>query len=353
VAPWAQPQKRQGRRNLLVIGLIVVILLAACGGGAYALLHRSTKGSTTGIGPPGTSKTSAPGATSTASSGNTPVSSGGTQTLNNINRTAVYGGVMITLVSATQTKSVPDDFKNFNPDQDDILKITANIDFEGNRYGGFFATHRLLGPDGKLIDRGLGHGNPKDEVPDTFGQPVQLPNSAFYFEVSNKSKITDWTLIVGEITEVRVELPLGGSYDPTIYQETPHTMGLNQPVTFNKGAITGVITKIVTIVWNPCGCQAPKGMRFLRVYFHVTNNTAGPAFVGDGNYPEYILIFPNGDRAQADTRYNAAINVTVNGQESKDVGYDSWVIPTTPAHYVMKFLNPDGSVVGTIDFGTI
>jgi hypothetical protein len=209
-----------------------------------------------------------------------------------------------------------------------------------------------MGTDGKLIDPGLGHGLPKDSIPQIFGDPRQL-SGAFYFEVPKTVKITDWSLVIGEPAEVLVVVPLSGNYDPTIYQEISHTMGLNQPIKYDNGNITGVITKIVTVTWNPCGCEAPKGMRFLRVYFHVTNNTSAPVFVGDGNYPQYLLIYPNGDRLQADTQYNAHIDATVAGKESKDVGFDSWVIPAASAPYTMIFLNPDGSKAGQIDFGTV
>ncbi len=352
VAPWAQPQKARGRRNVLVVFLVVVVLLAACGGGVYAYLNSKSKSRTTGTGTPGTSHTPGTSAT-TPGGGNTPVTSGGTQKLENIDRVAFYAGVMFTVKSALQTKNMPD-FSNGNPDQDDILKISVSVDYEGRSFqSGFIVNGRVKGPDGKVIETGIGHGLPKDEVPGIFGNPIQLSDAAFYFEVPNAVKITEWTLVIGELNEVQVEIPLSGTYDPTLSQEIPHTMGLNQQVTYSGGRITGVITKIVTVTWNPCGCQAPKGMRFLRVYFHVTNNTQAPVEVGDGLVPQYVLIYPNGDRMLADTRYNFPISVDVNGQESKDVGFDSWVIPTAPAAYVMKFLNPDGSVVGTIDLGTI
>ncbi|HEY7356250.1 MAG TPA: hypothetical protein VH590_07280 [Ktedonobacterales bacterium] len=352
VAPWAQPQKSRGRKNIFIVLLVAVILIAACGGTAYALLHGKSKNTATGSSIPGTSNTPGTGATAPPAATNTPAPSGAAQKLDNINRVGVYGGIMFTVKSALQAKSVPE-FQNGNPDQDDILKISVGIDFEGFRYGGFIVNGRVMGPDQRPIERGIGHGNPKDEVPGIFGDPLQLPNAAFYFEVPNTVKITDWTLVIGEATEVQMVIPLTGNYDPTFYQEATHTMGLNEPVTYNKGAITGVITKIITVVWNPCGCQAPKGMRFLRLYFHVTNNTAAPAFVGDGTYAQYILIYPNGDRMQADTKYNAHIDATVNGQESKDVGFDSWVIPADPAAYQIVFLEPDGTVVKTIDLGTV
>jgi hypothetical protein len=329
---------------VLTILLIILLLGGALGAGAYFLLHTS---STANKG----SASSTPGTSSTPGAGSTPGSSGNTQTLNNINRQAVYAGVMVTVVSAFEAQQVPD-FQNFQPDQDAILKIVVNVDEEFTRHGGFLFTGRVMGTDGKLIVRGLGHGLPKDILPEIMGEPVKI-TGAFYFEVPKAVKITDWTLVIGEPSEELVNIPLAGNYDPTLYQEIPHTQGLNQPIKYDKGNITGVITKIITVTWNPCGCEAPKGMRFLRVYFHVTNNTAAPVFVGDGNYPQYLLIFPNGDRKQADTQYNAPINVTVQGQESKDVGFDSWVIPADPAPYTMVFLNPDGSKAGQIDFGTV
>jgi hypothetical protein len=343
-APRAQPQKKSGRRFAFgcVVAILLVVLL--CGGGGVLAFHLLTSGkgtSTTGQQASGT-----PGATSTSAS------TSPTQTLNNINRTAIYAGVVVTVVSAFEARQVSDDFSNNDPTHDDILKIAATIDFEGSRHGGFYFHGRVMGPDGNVIERGIGHGNPKDGFPEILGDPVKR-SGAFYFEVPRTVKISDWTLMIGEPTEVLVNIPLTGNYDPSIYQEVSHMMGLNQPIKYDNGNITGVITKIITANWNPGGYEAPKGMRLLRVYFHVTNNTALPVNVGDGVPPQYLLIYPNGDRLQADAQYNVAIDAVVQGGESKDVGFDDWVIPAAPAPYTMIFLNPDGSQAGKVDFGSI
>lgn len=349
VQPWAQPPKK--RRGRLVLGclLALVLLVAVLGGGGFLLVKAfSSKGGTTahqGNGTPGAGAT--PGSTSTVATG-----PNGQQTLNNINRIGIYGGVTFTVMSAIEAQKVPDDFSNNDPDHDNILKIVVGVDWEGSSHAGFIVDRSIVSPGGNPIERGIGHGNPKDEVPDIFSDPIK-GTYAFYFEVPKTVKITDWTLLVGDANQVVMTIPLGGNYDPTIYQEHPHTQGLNQPIKYDNGNITGVITKVITVTWNPCGCQAPKGMRFLRLYFHVTNNTALPVNVSDGIPPQYLLIYPNGDRLQADTQYNAPINAVVNGGESKDVGFDSWVIPSTPAPYTIVFLNPDGSKAGQIDLGTV
>ena len=349
VQPWAQPPKK--RRGRLVLGclLALVLLVAVLGGGGFLLVKAfSSKGGTTTQQGSGT-----PAAGTTPGSGGTAVTSpNGQQTLSTINRVGIYAGVMFTLVSALQAKSVPDGFSNGDTTHDDILKIVVNVDYEGSSHAGFIVDSRVVSPGGNPIERGIGHGNPKDEVPQIFSNPLK-GTYAFYFEVPKTVKIADWTLLIGDENQVVVMIPLNAAYDPTVYQEHQHTMGLNQPIKYDNGNITGVITKIITVTWNPCGCQAPKGMRFLRTYFHVTNNTAAPVNVGDGIPPQYVLIYPNGDRMQADTQYNTSIDAVVNGGESKDVGFDSWVIPATPAPYTIVFLNPDGSKAGQIDLGTV
>lgn len=345
-APWAQPQKKSGRRFAFGCVVAIVLLVLLLGGGGFLAfrLLSSGKGSTANSQHAGSNT---PGATSTSTS----TSSAPTQKLDNINRQANYAGVSVTVMSAFEAQQMPN-FQNFQPDQDAILKITASVSYAFTRHSGFYFTGRVVGPDGKPIERGLGHGLPKDVVPEIMGDPLNL-TGAFYFEVPKAVKITDWTLVIGEPTDVLVNIPLAGNYDPSLYQEVSHTTGLNTQIKYDNGNITGVITKIITVTWNPCGCQAPKDMRFLRVYFHVTNNTAAPVFVGDGDWAQYLLVYPNGDRKRADTQFNAAINATVSGAESKDVGFDSWVIPATPAPYTLVFLNPDLSVAGQVDLGTI
>jgi hypothetical protein len=350
VAPWARPQKKRGRRFVpgFVIAMVLLVLLLGSGGVLAFRLLSSGKSTSTSS---GQHASATPGATRTPGAPGTPGSSASTQTLNNINRQAVYAGVMITILSASEAQQFPD-FQNFQPDQDAILKVAATIDEEFTSHSGFLFHARVVAPGGNPIEVGLGHGIPRDRMPDELGNPTRF-NGAFYFEVPKAVKITDWSLMIGDDTEELVMIPLGGNYDPTLYQEISHTTGLNQPITYDSGHITGVITKIFTVTWNPCGCEAPKGMRFLRLYFHVTNNTAAPVFVGDGTWAQYVLIYPNGDRMRADVRYNAPIDATVAGAESKDVGFDSWVIPADPAPYTIVFLNPDLSQAGQVNLGTV
>ena len=94
-------------------------------------------------------------------------------------------------------------------------------------------------------------------------------------------------------------------------------------------------------------------MRFLLMYLHVTNNTALAIGVGDGVPPQYLLVYPNGDRSQPTDLYGSLIDADVGGGESKDVGYDTFLIPTAPAPYVIVFLNPDGTTAGQVNLGTI
>lgn len=355
VAPWAQPPKKQ--RTGLKVGLgcliALVLVVALLGGGGYLLIKALSGGGKTGQHPgntPGVGST--PGTGSTPGAGSTPSTGpNGSQTLNNINRQAIYAGVNITVSSATQTHDVSQGYTNRDPDHDEILRIQGMIDNQTSSHGGFSFTVQVLDPTGNKYDRGIGHGVPTDEFPEIIDQPI-TKTGAWYFEIPKGTKIGDWKLVIGEPSELPVTIPLTGPYDPTMYQEMSHTMGLNQPIKYSNGNITGVITKVITATWNS-GYQAPKGMRFLRLYFHVTNNTALPVNVGDGTPPQYVLIYPNGDRKQADTRYNTAINEVVQGAESKDVGFDSWVIDPTPAPYTILFLNPDGSKAGQIDLGTV
>ena len=65
--------------------------------------------------------------------------------------------------------------------------------------------------------------------------------------------------------------------------------------------------------------------------------------IGGGNY---ALIFPNGDPTRATSIYGSLIDVLVNPGESKDVSYDTFLVPPAPAHYTMNFFNSDGSPAG-------
>ncbi len=344
VAPWAQaPKKRKGRWIFGCLAAVVVVLLA-CGGGSYLLISKLGSSSN---------------GTAQHQSGTTPGTGAGTgstpgsntfnpQTLDNINRQAIYAGMTITIQSAQQIASVQG-FYNNDPEHDAVLKIQGKVDNQTNRPSGVPIAAHLLDASGNMVDPNGGHGSPKDAFPG-FVPPFNAITGAWYFEVPRNAKISDWTLLIGDGQEVQVAIPLTGSYDPKKWEPVKHQIG--QTITYNDGNIKGTVTQVVTAVWEP-GYQAPKGMRFLLMYLHVVNNTAFSIAVGDGTPPQYLLLFPNGDRHQPEVVYNTPINEVVEGGESKDVGYDTFLIPEEPAHYVLLFLNPDGSTAGQVDLGTI
>jgi hypothetical protein len=326
----------------------VVILLAACGGGAYALLHRTSKGSTT-TNSPGTSKTASTGNTpssgNTPGSCNTPFTNCTTKTLNNINRQAIYAGVGVTITSAEQADN-EQDFSNTDPARASVLKVSTTLDNQTTRASGVPFSVVAITPSGQRYDTRSG---PTDALPIIV--PAQnTVMGAWYFQVPKTSKISDWKLVIGDARELPVTIPFTGSFDSTIYQQA--SKNINQMVKFDNGNITGTVLKIETSPWNP-GYQPPQGMRFLRVYFAGTNNTAIAVNVGDGTPPQYLLIYPDGQRKQPEVVYGGAINDILNGGESKTLGFDSWLIPLDKASYKMVFLNPDGTTAGTVDFGTI
>src|SRR5262249_37302659 len=130
------------------------------------------------------------------------------------------------------------------------------------------------------------------------------------------------------------------------------THQIGQTIVYENGAITYTVTQIVVGTWT-AGYQAPKGMRDLEMYLHVTNNTAIGIDAGEGTPPVYLLVFPNGDRFQHTDLTATFINTVVGGGESKDVGFDTFVIPLTPTPGLqMVFLFADGSVAGKVDLGS-
>ncbi len=347
VQPWAQPpKKRSGAKVALGCLIAVVLVVALLGGGGFLLVKAlSSKGGNTthqGSGTPGTGTT--PGAENTPDSGTTPGGSGssGTQTLDNLNRQAIYAGVNITIVSAQEAASLPDrqesdpslyalevQAKESNQTTHSVYpKITA-IGSDGSTYALYTTTPAIFGI--------------------TWGDS-SVASGALLFDVPKGSKIGDFTIQFGSADEAPVTVPLSGSYDPTQWQQVTHQIG--QTVTYDDGKIKGTVTQVVVGLWTP-GYQAPKGMRLLLMYLHVVNNTALGINVGDGTPPQYLLVYPNGDRSQPSYLYGAQIDAVVGGGESKDVGYDTFLIPTAPAPYTIVFLNPDGSTTGQVNLGTV
>ena len=345
VQPWAQPpKKRSGAKVALGCLVALVLVVALLGGGGFLLVKALSKGGSTshqGSGTPGTGTTT--GAGNTPGSGSTPGGSGsGTQTLNNINRQAIYAGVNITIVSAQEAASLPDR-QETDPS---LYALGVQIKVSNQTSHGVYPTFTAIGSDGSTYE--LYKSTPAS-LSISWGANSVL-SGALNFDVPKGSKIGDFTIQLGKAEEAPVTVPLSGSYDPTQWQQTTHQVG--QTVTYDDGKIKGTVTQVVVGLWTP-GYQAPKGMRLLLMYLHAVNNTAIGINVGDGTPPQYLLVYPNGDRSQPSTLYGTFIDAVVNGGESKDVGYDTFLIPTAPAPYVIVFLNPDGSTAGQVNLGTI
>jgi hypothetical protein len=332
VAPWAQPQKK---RTGLKVGLgclvaIVLVVLLLGGGGFFLYKKLSSKSSSTASGTPGAS------ATASATPGGNPA---GTQTLNDINREAIYAGGDFTIISAKEAASLPE-LQQSDPTLN-VLEVQIKETNQGTR--GLNPTFTAIGADGKASS--LYSSSPASVG--AFWNPGTTASGALFFKVPSGSKIGDFVIQIGNSMELPVSVPLTGTYDPNQWQ--PVTYPINKSVMIDIGRLKLTVTQIEVVTWNP-GFQAPKDMRLLRMYLHVESNEALAANVGSGNY---VLVFPNGDRAKATVIYGSLIDAGVAGGESKDVGYDTWVVPPEPADYGMAFFNSDGTPAGQIDLGTV
>jgi hypothetical protein len=338
VQPWAQPQKkRSGMKVALGCLVALVLVLAVLGGGGYLLIKAlSSKSSNTSHQGSSTTSSSTPGA------GSTPGTSGKTQTLDNINRQAIYAGVNLTIVSAQQAASLPDRQES-DPKLNALeVQIKADNQTDFNVY-----------PTVQVFDA-AGNTYPLyTSSPATLGlswAANTVASGGLLFDVPATSKIGDFRIQFGSSKELPVPIPLTGTYDPTQWQPVPHQIG--QTINYENGAIQYTVTQIVTTTWTP-GHQAPKGTRFLEMYLHITNNTAIGIDAGEGTPPAYLLVFPNGDRYQISPNAGEFIDEVVGGGESKDVGYDTFEIPPTPTPGLqMVFLFADGSVAGKVDLST-
>ena len=261
----------------------------------------------------------------------------GTQTLNAINRQAVYAGVNITILSAQEGASLPG-YQENDPTKN-ALGVRVKVSNQSSAT--VYPTITALTPDGNTYQL-AGHF--------IFWGSNFVGSDSWFFDVPKTSKIGDFQIQFGSPKEAPVTVPLAGTYDATQWQQVTHQVG--QTVNYDNKQIKGTVTQIVVGIWSP-GYQAPRGMRFLLMYLHVVNNTAVVVKVGDGTPPQYLLVFPNGDRNQPTDLYGSQIDAIIEGGESKDVGYDTFLIPTAPAPYVLVFLNPDGSTAGQVNLGTV
>jgi hypothetical protein len=346
VQPWAQPpKKRSGAKVALGCLVALVLVVALLGGGGFLLVKAlSSKGGNTthqGSGTPGAGATA--GAGSTPGSGSTPGGGGssGTQTLDNINRQAIYVGVNLTILSAQEGAKLPD-----RPESDPKLNaLEVQIKADNQTDYGVYPTVQVFDAAGNNYPLAT-------SAPATLGlnwAANTMASGGLLFDVPSTSKLGEFRIQFGNNKELPVPIPLTGAYDPSQWQPVTHQIG--QTIVYENGGIKYTVTQIVVSTWT-AGYQAPKGMRDLEMYLHVTNNTAIGIDAGEGTPPVYLLVFPNGDRFQHTDLSAEFINVVVGGGESKDVGYDTFVIPATPTPGLqMVFLFADGSVAGKVDLG--
>ena len=320
VPSYAQTPKKSGTKHFLLGCLVVVLLVALLGGGGYLVIKKLTSSATS------------------SSSGSTNEK----QTLANINRRAIYAGVNITILSATEDSSLPQ-YQPYDSSKN-ALGIQARIDDQApDPVDG--SNIAVVGADGNTY---AVEGS-NNALPSIWDQGI-VATGYWFFEVPPGNKIGNFKLVLGSVEEVPVTTPLTGPYDPNQWQQVTHHIG--QTVTYDNRQLQGTVTQVVTGIWTS-GYQAPKHTRFLLMYLHVVNNTAEGLNVGDVTPPQYLLLFPNGDRHQPELIYGPPINTIVEGGESKDVGDDTFLIPAAPAPYTIIFLNSNGSTAGQVKLGTI
>lgn len=350
VAPWAQPQKKSGRRFAFgCVGAIVLVVLLLGGGGvlAFKLLtsgksSTSTSqhgGNTPGAGnTPGTGNTPAPTSTPTIGTG------AGAQTLNNLNIQAIYAGVTITIMSAVQAPTVPG-YQPNDPSMD-ALKIQARLDNSHDTHSVYVTSNtNVVDPNGNPYS--TTNWNATGSLPSSIPAQANILGN-WYFTVPHGSNINDWKLVIGDSNESQETIPLNGSnYDPSVWQETPTPIG--KSVTYYGGAIVGTVVKVTTGVWTP-GYQAPQGKRFILVDLNVMNTTAADVYVGD---PEFALLGPDGSNYAQDSGHGYFINVDLGAHASMDVGYACFVVPPDKGDFQMIFYNKDNGVAAKIDLGTL
>jgi|SRR5579859_843853 len=347
VAPWAQPQKGGGRRVAMGLIVAVVLVVLVLGGGgvlAYTLLHKNsgnTANQNNGGTHPGASPTT--GAGSTPSPGTTPTPNlTGAQTLNNLNLQAIYAGVTITMMNATQFQGGPN--APVTDPTKDVLKIQGQFDNSVDTHDvSIDINTNVVGPDGNPYPV----VNLSDSLPGTI-HAQRKATGYWYFYVPHGTQISDWNVVIGSDNEAQETIPLtGANYDASMWQETPTPIG--KMVTYYGGSLVATVVKVATGVWTP-GYQAPKGMRFILVDLMVTNNSASSVYVGD---PEFTLLLPDGTRHNQDSSYGYFINDALGGHESKDEGYACFLVPPDKGDFQMIFFNQDNGVAGMVDLGTL
>ena len=261
-----------------------MLVVAVLGGGGFLLVKALTSKSGNTTTHQGSGNNSTPGAGSTPGG-----STGKTQTLDNINRQAIYAGVNITIISAKQAASLPERQES-DPKLNALeLQIKASNQTPESVYP---SSRRLLRMAPRMNLRVLHPaGFSVSWGSDSVG------SGSLFFDVPQGSKIGDFKVQIGSAQDALVTVPLTGTYDATQWQQVTHQVG--QTVTYDNGQIKGTVTQIVVGTWSP-GYQAPKDMRFLLMYLHVTNNTAFSIGVGDGTSTAVSVGLPEWRSEPAD-----------------------------------------------------
>ncbi|HLV97851.1 MAG TPA: zinc ribbon domain-containing protein [Ktedonobacterales bacterium] len=323
--PQPTPPRRR-RRGLLIVSLLLIVLLLGAGGYLAFNLTRQNAANQNGS--------------------NAGTSGDGGLSLPSINRQAIYAGANVTIQSAIKAHSFPG-FQKLDA-SDDVVKVKAQIENQTKVILMFFNAVHLLGPDGSRTEPSVTNAS---NVLAGYFNPGVSAVGYWYFEVShNQNGVGAYTIILGKGQEVQENVPFVGSYDPSVWQWVTKPIG--KSVTYHTqggGAVVGTVVKVSTGVWTP-GYQAPQGMRFILTDMMAANQTPVPVYIS-GNALK--LQAPGGVPESPSTMYGYFINDSLSGGENKDEGYASFVVPPAKGDFILFFYNPDGSVAGQVDLGTL
>jgi hypothetical protein len=323
--PQRTPPPRK-RRGALVVSLLLILALLGAGGYLALYLTHQNAASTNGS--------------------NAGTAGGGGLSLPAINRQAIYAGANVTIQSAIKAHSFPE-FQKLDA-SDDAVKVKAQVENQTKVQLSLLAAVHLLGPDGSRVEPSV--TNASNVLAGYFNSGVSAVGY-WYFEVShNQNGLGAYSIILGAGQEVQESIPFAGSYDPSVWQWVTKPIG--KSVTYHTqggGAVIGTVLKVTTGIWTP-GYQAPQGMRFILTDMMAANQTPLPVYItGDA----LKLQAPGGVPISPSTAYGYFINDSLSGGENKDEGYASFVAPPARGDFILFFYNPDGSVAGQVDLGTL
>jgi hypothetical protein len=323
--PESSPPPRK-RRGLLIVSLLLILLLLGGGGYlAFTLAHQNA---------------------ANQNGGNTGTAGSGGLSLPSINRQAIYAGSNVTIQSAVKAHSFAE-FQKLDAN-DDVVKVRAAVEDQTRVQLALLGAVHLLGPDGSRVEPSV--TNASNVLPTYLNAGISAVGY-WYFEVShNQSGVGAYTIILGAGQEVQERIPFAGSYDPSVWQWVTKPSG--KSVTYHTqggGAVIGTVLKVTTGIWTP-GYQAPQGTRFILTDMLAANQTPVPVLItGDA----LKLQAPGGIPISPSTAYGYFINDSLPGGANKDEGYASFVVPPARGDFLLFFYNPDGSLAGQVDLGTL